>query len=66
MDALYTVTETAEILRIGETTVRRYARTGTIPAVRFGRAIRFLPEVIERIRREGISEARRGRPRRAL
>jgi len=63
MQPLYTAKETADVLRISPRQVRRYANDGSLPSVRYGRAFRFLPEVIERVRREGIGAARSGRPR---
>ena len=62
--------ETADILCLSKNQVRHFEYEGLIPSVSFQRpgskrrSVRFLPEVIERIRREGIQGARRGRPRR--
>ena len=65
MQPLYTANEVAEVLRISPRQVRRYANEGSLPSVRYGRAFRFHPEVIERVRREGIGRAK-GRPRSLL
>ena len=59
MQPLYTVRETADILRLPIRTIQYYAPQ--LGGKKFGRVWRFLPEVVERVRREGIR--RRGRPR---
>lgn len=38
---LLTVTETAQLLTLRESTVRHYARRGVLPCVRIGRHLRF-------------------------
>jgi len=63
--SLYTAKEVAQVLSISPRQVRRYANDGSLPSVRYGRAFRFHPEVIERVRREGIGRAK-GRPRSLL
>jgi len=52
MEPLYTVGETAAILNLGTRTVTRHAPQ--LGGKKFGRVWRFLPEVVERVRREGI------------
>jgi len=51
-DELVTVREAAERLRLGETLTRGLIKSGQLPTVRFGRAIRIrvtdLDELIER------------------
>ena len=59
MQSLYTAGEAADILRLSKRTVTRYALQ--LGGKKFGRVWRFLPEVVERVRREGIR--RHGRPR---
>jgi hypothetical protein len=59
MQPLYTVREAADILRLPIRTVQQYAPQ--LGGKKFGRVWRFLPEVVERARREGIRG--RGRPR---
>src|SRR6266550_5980135 len=46
---LYTVRETANLLRVSEITVRRYIADGRLPAVRVGRAVRVEKEAVERL-----------------
>ena len=58
MEPLYTTGETAAILNLGIRTITRYARQ--LGGKKFGNVWRFLPEVIERARREGVR--RRSRP----
>jgi len=59
MQPLYTVRETADILRLSIRTVQMYALQ--LGGKKFGRVWRFLPGVVERAKREGIRG--RGRPR---
>lgn len=42
-ERLLTTGETADILGITDRTVRTLVRTGSLPAVRFGRSVRFDP-----------------------
>lgn len=44
---LLTVTEVAEILSLGKTTVQDYARAGKIPSVKMGTNVRFIPADVE-------------------
>lgn len=44
---LLTIQEVAAILKIDKFTAYRYAKEGTIPAIRVGRNWRFLEEVLE-------------------
>lgn len=44
---LLTVAEVAEILRLSERHVRRMIKSGEIPVIRFGTAVRVLRETIE-------------------
>jgi excisionase family DNA binding protein len=46
---LYTVRETANLLRVSEITVRRYIADGRLPAVRVGRSVRVEKEAVERL-----------------
>lgn len=53
MAELITANEMAERLRLRPTTVRRWARTGRIPAIRVSsKVIRFDPRAVERALRE--------------
>ena len=61
MQPLYTVRETADILRLSIRTVQMYAPQ--LGGKKFGRVWRFLPEVVERVRREGVTAKGPGRPR---
>ena len=61
MQPLYTVGETAAILNPGTRTVTRFAPQ--LGGKKFGRVWRFLPEVVERVRREGVTAKGPGRPR---
>ena len=61
MQPLYTVGETAAILNLGTRTVTRFAPQ--LGGKKFGRVWRFLPEVVERVRREGVTAKGPGRPR---
>jgi excisionase family DNA binding protein len=49
-----TAIELAELLRVGVTTVHRWARRGVIPSIRVGRVVRFnLHDVREALREPG-------------
>ena len=52
MQPLYTVRETADILRLSIRTVQMYALQ--LGGKKYGKVWRFLPEAVERVRREGI------------
>jgi excisionase family DNA binding protein len=45
---LYTVDETARLLRVSPITIRRYIASGELEAVRVGRGVRVQREAIER------------------
>src|SRR5262245_6565579 len=45
---LYTVDETARLLRVSPITIRRYIASGELEAVRVGRGVRVHREAIER------------------
>lgn len=55
-ERLLTSGETAEVLGVTDRTLRTLVRTGSLPAVRFGRSVRFDPadlrEFIENAKRE--------------
>ena len=61
MQSLYTAGKAADILRLSKRTVTRYALQ--LGGKKFGRVWRFLPEVVERVRREGVTAKGPGRPR---
>jgi len=61
MQPLYTTYEAASILRLSPRTVTRFAPQ--LGGKKFGRVWRFLPEVVERVRREGVTAKGPGRPR---
>lgn len=56
-ERLLTTGETADILGITDRTVRTLVRTGVLPAVRFGRSVRFDPVDLRRF----VDDAKRGR-----
>ncbi|MPZ15284.1 MAG: helix-turn-helix domain-containing protein [Chloroflexi bacterium] len=41
-NAVYTLPEVCQILRIGDATARKWIKTGKLPAARIGRAYRVL------------------------
>jgi len=49
MTRLLTVKQVSEQLGFDPQTVRKYARSGDIPALRFGRTFRFHPNILERL-----------------
>lgn len=65
---LLTVTETAQLLRVSQMTVRRFIADGRLPAVRVGKGVRVRREAIDRLAtplRPAAPERRqslRGRP----
>lgn len=48
MDNLYTVRDVAKVLGISPHTVRKWLRENRLPAIRFGRCVRFDPAAIDR------------------
>lgn len=52
------VTDAARSLGVCRATVYRLARSGAIPAVRIGKAVRLKPETVEAIRENGLPEGR--------
>jgi excisionase family DNA binding protein len=44
---LLTIAETAKLLKVTPTTVRRYISTGQLPALKFGRRVRIRKEAVE-------------------
>jgi excisionase family DNA binding protein len=44
----------AELLDVSERTVRQWTDDDRLPCVRLGRAVRYRPEDIERLRAEGL------------
>ena len=61
MQPLYTVREAADILCLPIRTIQYFAPQ--LGGKKYGRVWRFLPEVVERARREGIRGRGPGRPR---
>jgi excisionase family DNA binding protein len=56
----YTLAEAAEMLKLHPQTLRRWIREGRLPAKRFGRQFRLMPEDIEQVAQpltssEGVS-----------
>lgn len=52
-DAIMTVAEVAEYLRLGDATVYRLAQDSEIPAIKVGRSWRFKKELIDEWFRNG-------------
>lgn len=46
---LLTADELARVLRVGRTTVYRWAKEGRLPSVKIGKTVRFNPLEIEKI-----------------
>lgn len=46
---VYTPREVARMLKVSERTVRRWVRTGELPALRFGRQLRIPPAAVENL-----------------
>jgi len=57
MDRLLTVAEVAERLGLKVATIRKMIFQRRIPVVKIGRSVRFKPEDIEKIVREGYQPA---------
>jgi excisionase family DNA binding protein len=55
--AMLTMKEVASLCSVSVMTVSRWAKTGRLPALRFGRTIRFRPEDVDRFL-EDAEEAR--------
>ncbi|HEU5300385.1 MAG TPA: helix-turn-helix domain-containing protein [bacterium] len=53
---LMTADEVAEILRVSRQSIYRWADNGTLPCIKVGRAVRFDPEAIRLLVRNGLSE----------
>lgn len=47
MESLLTTEQVADRLQVHEETVRRYVRSGELPAIRKGRLIRIAPKAVE-------------------
>ena len=58
MEKLLGINEVSEILNIKKSTLRSWVFKREIPCVRLGRAVRFRPEIIEKIHREGLGRDR--------
>ncbi|MHC4196880.1 MAG: helix-turn-helix domain-containing protein [Planctomycetota bacterium] len=54
MQQLLTVEDTAKALNISVSTLRDWIQYRRIPFIRLGRCIRFRPEDLERIQKEGL------------
>ncbi len=54
MQQLLTVEDTAKALNISVGTLRDWIQYRRIPFIRLGRCIRFRPEDLERIQKEGL------------
>jgi excisionase family DNA binding protein len=46
--------DTAELLHVSETSLRRHVKAGLVPVVRIGRLVRFRPEDILRVVEAGL------------
>ncbi len=49
LERLFTVGETANVLHVSKSTVRRLITSGDIEAVRVSTAVRILPESVDRV-----------------
>jgi len=54
MENLLTVEDVSRIMRVLPQQVRRWASTGRIQGVQFGRRWRFRPDAIDQVSREGL------------
>jgi len=52
------VTDAAKSLGVCRATVYRLARSGAIPVVKIGKAVRLKPETVEAIRENGLPDGR--------
>ncbi|MBI4306008.1 MAG: helix-turn-helix domain-containing protein [Chloroflexi bacterium] len=48
-----TARETAQLLQVSEATIYRFARSGDLPCLRFGRKVLFARHAIERVLERG-------------
>jgi excisionase family DNA binding protein len=55
MENLLTISEVATILQRSKPSLNRDLTAGRLPCVRIGRSVRFRPEDIERIARDGFA-----------
>ncbi len=62
MVKLYSLEETAELLGVHHTTLRRMARRGEIPYVRVGRLWKFDPQALEKWIAMGGTAAKENSP----
>ena len=53
-DAVYTVQELAELLKLNPQAVRNWIDQGSLPALRIGRRVRIKREVVEDILENGL------------
>ena len=60
MEELLTAKKTAEILGVPLGTIRAWTHQRRLPCVHLGRAVRYRPEDIERIRQKGLTRERNG------
>jgi excisionase family DNA binding protein len=58
---LFTVQETARMLKVSPLTVRRYIADGRLPAVKVGRSVRVRKEVLDQFIKPIEPKARKGR-----
>jgi excisionase family DNA binding protein len=54
-NVVYTVAETARILRIGRTLAYDYAKSGKLPAIRIGRRLLIPRAAVDKLLTEGTS-----------
>lgn len=59
MSKLYDVAQTAELLGVKESTIRKWVMQRRIPFVKLGQCLRFEETVIEKIQKEGIGKMRK-------
>jgi excisionase family DNA binding protein len=59
MEKLLTLAEVGAVLRLSHHTLRRWAKAGVLPVVRFGRRrVRVRPVDLERLMRTGLTLGR--------
>lgn len=57
MVALMTVSQVAKVFALSKAQIYAMSSEGSLPAVRIGASVRFHPDDIERIAREGVPAA---------